>query len=294
MITLPALVAGALIGAGLAVAARLAVAAPQPNLARRHAQLYEPAPLAALGGARARWLTWSLRAVRLTRRDQRALARDLAVCDLTLERHALVKVGLAVGGATMPMLAAAVWRSAGVPVSLGLVAVLSLTLALVGFVLPEALLARRAAQRRRDFRYALSLFTELVVIVLAGGGGVHSALYEAADAGSGWAFVELRRVLHTARRSQQAPWPALAALADRIGSAELAELASSVELAGTSGARVRDSLRSKALTVREHELAEAEAEALAASERMGGPTVAMFCGLILIIGYPAMATVLAL
>jgi hypothetical protein len=49
-----------------------------------------------------------------------------------------------------------------------------------------------------------------------------------------------------------------------------------------------------AASYREHDLAEAEAEAQAASERMGGPVVLMFVGLILLIGYPAMATVLAL
>ncbi|MGH9030829.1 MAG: type II secretion system F family protein, partial [Acidimicrobiia bacterium] len=175
-----------------------------------------------------------------------------------------------------------------------MVALMAAGTAVIGFLLPDAMLARRAARRRRDFRYALSLFLELVVIVLAGGGGVNTALYDAAGAGSGWAFVELRRSLHTARLQRRSPWAALTELAERIGSVELRELASSVELAGTSGARVRDSLRAKAISVRDHELAEAEAEALADSERMGGPMVGMFVGLILLIGYPAMVTVLAL
>ena len=177
---------------------------------------------------------------------------------------------------------------------LGGTVLLSLVAAAGGFFVPDLLLARRAAQRRRDFRYALSLFLDLVVIVLAGGGGVETALHDAANAGSGWAFGELRRVLNTARLQRNSPWAALARLGESIGSPELIELASSVELAGTSGARVRDSLRAKAISARDHELAEAESEALAASERMGAPMVAMFVGLILLIGFPAMATVLAL
>lgn len=290
----PSLLAGALIGTGLLVALRVAIDPPQPNLSRRLTELYEPPPGDGLDLVRARWHAWGLRALRVGGGDLTGLRRDLAVCDTTLERHAAVKLGFAVGGAVVPLAVALLWSAAGITVAAGVVALASAGCAVVGFVLPDTVLARRAARRRRDFRYALSLFLELVVIVLAGGGGINTALYDGASAGSGWAFVELRRSLHTARLQRRSPWAALSDLADRIGSLELRELASSVELAGTSGARVRDSLRAKAISVRDHELAETEAEALADSERMGGPMVGMFVGLILLIGYPAMATVLAL
>lgn len=288
------LLAGGLIGAGVLMALRVAVDPPQPNLSRRLAELYEAPVGDSLDAVRARWQAWALRALRAAGADLVALRRDLAVCGMTLERHAAVKLGFAVGGALLPVAVAVVWSAAGITVPAAVIALVAAGAAVAGFLLPDALLARRAARRRRDFRYALSLFLELVVIVLAGGGGVNTALYDAASAGSGWAFVDLRRSLHTARLQRRSPWAALTDLAERIGSVELRELASSVELAGTSGARVRDSLRAKAISVRDHELAEAEAEALADSERMGGPMVGMFVGLILLIGFPAMVTVLAL
>ena len=290
----PSLVAGAVIGSGLLLALRVAVDPPQPNLGRRLGELYEAPPGDGIEVVRARWHAWGLRALRVGGRDLASLQRDLYVCSTTIERHAAVKLGFAVAGAAVPVGVAVVWAAAGIIVSPPVVALAAAGAAVAGFVLPDASLARRAARRRRDFRYALSLFLELVVIVLAGGGGVNTALYDGAGAGSGWAFVELRRCLHTARLQRRSPWAALTELAERIGSTELRELASSVELAGTSGARVRDSLRAKAISVRDHELAEAEADALAASERMGGPMVGMFVGLILLIGYPAMVTVLAL
>lgn len=290
----PSLLAGGLIGVGVLVALRVAVDPPQPNLSRRLVELYEPPLGDSFDAVRARWQAWGLRALRAAGADLGALRRDLAVSDVTLERHATVKLGFAVGGALVPVAVAAVWAAVGIDVPAAVVALAAAGAAAAGFFLPDAMLARRAARRRRDFRYALSLFLELVVIVLAGGGGVNTALYDAAGSGSGWAFVELRRSLHTARLQRRSPWAALTELAERIGSVELRELASSVELAGTSGARVRDSLRAKAISVRDHELAEAEAEALADSERMGGPMVGMFVGLILLIGYPAMVTVLAL
>lgn len=290
----PSLLAGALIGMGLLVALRVAVEPPLPNLGRRLTELYEAPPGDGAEAVRARWRAWALKAMRLGGPDLVTLRRDLAACDLTMERHAVVKLGFAVGGAVVPLAVAAVWAAVGIIVAPAIIALAMTGAAVAGFVVPDVVLSRRAARRRRDFRYGLSLFLELVVIVLAGGGGVNTALYDAASAGSGWAFGALRRTLHTARLQRRSPWAALTELADQIGSAELRELASSVELAGTSGARVRDSLRAKAISVRDHELTESEAEALAASERMGGPMVGMFVGLILLIGYPAMVTVLAL
>jgi tight adherence protein C len=290
----PSLLAGALIGMGLLVALRVAVEPPMPHLGRRLTELYEPPPGDGAEAVRARWRSWALKAMRFGGSDLATLRRDLAVCDLTMERHAVVKLGFAVGGALVPLAVAAVWTAAGITVAPAVIVLAATVAAVAGFVVPDVVLARRAARRRRDFRYGLSLFLELVVIVLAGGGGVNTALYDAASAGTGWGFGALRRTLHTARLQRRSPWAALTELADQIGSGELRELASSVELAGTSGARVRESLRAKAISVRDHELAESEAEALAASERMGGPMVGMFVGLILLIGYPAMVTVLAL
>ena len=290
----PSLLAGALIGMGLLVALRVAVEPPMPHLGRRLTELYEPPPGDGAEAVRARWRSWALKAMRFGGPDLATLRRDLAVCDLTMERHAVVKLGFAVGGALIPLAVAAVWAAAGITVAAVVIVLAATVAAVAGFVVPDVVLARRAARRRRDFRYGLSLFLELVVIVLAGGGGVNTALYDAASAGTGWGFGALRRTLHTARLQRRSPWAALTELADQIGSIELRELASSIELAGTSGARVRESLRAKAISVRDHELAESEAEALAASERMGGPMVGMFVGLILLIGYPAMVTVLAL
>ena len=61
--------------------------------------------------------------------------------------------------------------------------------------------------------------------------------------------------------------------------AELSELAASMSLAGTEGARVRESLGVKATSLRDHALAEAEAEAQATTEKMALPVVLLFLGL---------------
>ena len=156
-----------------------------------------------------------------------------------------------------------------------------------GSSLPDLGIRADAARRRRDFRHALSSFLDLVVVALAGGGGVETALADAAAVGSGWAFAYLRRTLDQARLARQTPWAALGRLGQELGVGELSELAASVALAGTEGAKVRASLAAKAASLRTHELAEAETADQAATERMSLPVVLLFAGFLFFLGFPA-------
>lgn len=70
------------------------------------------------------------------------------------------------------------------------------------------------------------------------------------------------------------------------------QLAATVGMAGTEGARVRSSLRSRAIAMRERQLTDAEGVANAATERMSLPIVALFGGFLIFLGYPALAAVL--
>ena len=130
------------------------------------------------------------------------------------------------------------------------------------------------------------------MVALAGGGGVETALADAASVGSGWAFAYLRRALDQARLARQTPWAALGRLGQELGVGELSELAASVALAGTEGAKVRASLAAKAASLRTHELAEAETADQAATERMSLPVVLLFAGFLLFLGFPAVEKVL--
>ena len=149
-----------------------------------------------------------------------------------------------------------------------------------------------ARRRRRDFRLALSSFLDLVVVSLAGGGGVETALVDAAGVGPGWAFAYLRQALDRARLAREAPWAALGRAGTELGITELSELAASVALAGTEGAKVRASLAAKASSLRAHLLAEAEESDQAATERMSLPVVLLFAGFLAFIGFPAVERVL--
>ena len=65
-----------------------------------------------------------------------------------------------------------------------------------------------------------------------------------------------------------------------------------MRLAGEQGARIKLSLAAKAAALRSHQMARIEADAQAATERMGLPTVLMFLGFMVLLGYPAMHQIL--
>jgi tight adherence protein C len=295
-----ALVCGAGVGAGLWLIVR-GLFPPRPSLAHALAQLRrlpEPAPVLTPepeGGIAARLGRPVAEVLSRTKADwllPGKVRQDLAVLGRTPERHLSEKVTLALIGLLFAPAIAVLLALGGahLPVLVPLWA--SLIFMVTGFFLPDLGVHSEATRRRRDFRHALSSFLDLVVVALAGGGGVETALVDAASVGSGWAFGYLRRALDQARLARQTPWAALGRLGQQLGVSELSELAASVALAGTEGAKVRASLAAKAASLRTHQLAEAETADQAASERMSLPVVLLFAGFLLFLGYPAVQKVL--
>jgi len=242
---------------------------------------------------------WAARAGRLPARPLAALGlpgprvrRDLAVLGTSPADHLAAQAALAVTGLLTPALAAGLAAAAGTRLPLTLPLAAAVLLAAAGFTLPDVAVRVAAGRRRDGFRHALAAYLSLVRILLAGGAGLDSALTDAATTGQGWAFGQVSRSLATARLTRTTPWARLGQLAEELDVPELAELAASASLAGTEGAKVRASLAAKATALRARELAAAEGRAQAATERMSLPTVVLFAGFLLFIGYPALATVL--
>ena len=99
------------------------------------------------------------------------------------------------------------------------------------------------------FDTPLSSYLDLVNVLLAGGAGTETALEAAAEAGDGWAFVQIRTALLRARTMRQTPWDCFIELSQLIGVSELTEIAASVRLAGEQGARIKLSLAAQASSV---------------------------------------------
>jgi Flp pilus assembly protein TadB len=158
----------------------------------------------------------------------------------------------------------------------------------VGWLYARVDLHSDAERARREFRHSLAAYLELVTILMAGGAGVETAMFDAVDAGQGRALRHVRSALSAAQARREPPWAQLGELGHRLGVPELEELHASMSLAG-DGARVRDSLVAKARGIRLRDLAQIESEAQARSETMVLPVVLMFAGFLLLIGYPALA-----
>lgn len=290
-----AVLLGAGVGLGLLLLQR-GLLPVRPGLAVALDRLERPAsPPAAVGaGLRAmlerRAAGW-LDAVGV---DLGRLDQDLHLLDRTRQQHAVAKLTGALVGLAWPASLAAVLSLLGVgmPAS-GVVLAMVIGLPL-GFLVPDRRTRERAAERRSSFRHALASYLDLVTVLLAGGGHMETALLVAARTGDGWSFTRLRRALESARVHRESPWVALARLGEDLGVSELRELAASVQLAGSQGARAAATLASKAATLRSHQLADAEADAEAVTERMTIPTTVLVIGFVGFLMYPAVVRIAGL
>lgn len=214
-------------------------------------------------------------------------ARQLRLTERTPDRHALQKVTMAIVGFLGTVVLGAGLNVVGVSIPPAVLALLCVAVAVGGFVLPDLVLRDEADRRQRAFRHALSSYLDLVNVILAGGGGIETSLHAAADAGDGWAFAAIRQALDRARLTNRSQWDTFGQLGDELGIDELRELAASVRLAGSQGARIRASLAAKADSLRGHQVAETEAAAEAATERMTIPVAVLLLGFLVFIAYPA-------
>jgi Flp pilus assembly protein TadB len=224
--------------------------------------------------------------------DPHDRATDLAVTRTTVEQHVATKLMWAVIGATAAGLFALIFAAAGLPIMPAPIGVFAAVSAAGGFLVPDLGLAQRAKEARAAFRHAYSSYLDLVDVMIAAGAGPESALQNAADSGDGWVFEAIRDALEAARRSRtQSVWAALGELGSRLDVAELGQLASSASLVDTEGARIRDSVTAQAETLRAAQLADVEASAESATERMSVPVVVLLAGFVLFIAYPAVYSI---
>ena len=86
------------------------------------------------------------------------------------------------------------------------------------------------------------------------------------------------------------PWDGLGRLGSELGVDELEELAASLLLAGTEGARIKASLSAKSASLRRRQTAEAQGRANAITERLFVPAIVLMVGFVVFLIYPAGVT----
>jgi Flp pilus assembly protein TadB len=215
-------------------------------------------------------------------------ATDLRLLGLDTETWMARKITYGLLGLALPACLATLLVVAGMRASWPVPAVAALATGLALFLAPDVTVRRRAAERRAEFRYALTSFGDLVALKRAGGAGPTEALESAADLGGGWPFERIRGALRAARYSRDEPWAALAALAGQIGVPELTELASITETAGQEGAQVLDTLMACVAAMRAKALAAARAAAVSRTTTMSVPLALLATAFLVLIAFPAL------
>lgn len=218
------------------------------------------------------------------------LQANLSIMERSIEAH----VGMTILGAVAGFIAP--WIVLAPLVLLGSFSItvpmwLAVLGGLLGGVLTTLLLSQEADDRRRAFRHVVSAFLDLVAMNLAGGRGVPEALSAAAGLSDGWAMTRIRDTMETARLQGITPWAALGDLGASMAVEELQDLAAALALVAEDGAKVRDSLAARAVSMRQRELADAEAQAAKRSQSMLIAQLLLCVGFLVFLMYPALAKI---
>ena len=216
-----------------------------------------------------------------------SLRADLRLTGRSLEVYLANKILLAVFGLLFAPFLAAMALVAGIKVPIAVPLWVGLVIGAVFFFLPDLELRGKVARMRRDFRHAIGSFLDLVSMNLAGGRGVPEALMAASEIGAGWAFLRIREALANARITGLTPWQALGALGDEVRVDELRDLASALSLVADDGAKVRESLTSRAVSLRRRELADLQGQAGERSQSMLLAQMLLCIAFLIFLMYPA-------
>ena len=199
---------------------------------------------------------------------------DLALLGQDRESFLASKITCGFAGlATVPVLSALL-LAAGHRLPLAVPVLASLVLGCALFLAPDLVTKINAAEKRADFRHALTSYLDLVALERGAGSAPTEALEAAAALGGGWAFQRIAAALDAARRAGRAPWSGLADLADIAG------------VAGQEGARIIDTLTARAASMRAAALSADRAVSGSRSTTMVIPIALLGAGFLLLIVFP--------
>lgn len=226
---------------------------------------------------------------RLGQRIGRPIVRDedLAITgkDRTefMSLVAIAGVGGALLGAMLAVLGGRILPFHG----LGFLAGMTAGSFVLGAFLPCKSLKEKAEAEREQFLRAFGCWLELVALAQAGGMGIEGALRASYSVCDDPSFRRLAASLEHAGLTASTPWGALRHLGEEMGLQPLQELASTLALAGTEGARVRSSLIAKAESLRQRTISEAEAKANSTTERLFLPSIILMFAFLIFLMFPA-------
>ncbi|MGW9117801.1 type II secretion system F family protein [Streptomyces sp. NPDC055663] len=193
--------------------------------------------------------------------------KDLALLRISPAEHLGKRFLFALYGLVLPQLLQALLAAAGAAFPFAVPAVVSLAMAGLFWFWPGKEVARDAAAARLVVRHAAASYLERVALARIANSGAAQALTQTAEVGDGFIFVRMRQVFHQADLAGVTVWDALKQLGDELDIPELTRPADTLALAG-DGAAVYTTLQAQARQLRIALLADAKAQANAASAAM--------------------------
>jgi len=280
------------VGAGIAISGWLQ---PAPTLRRTIEHLQRPGPGAGIQSSSVQRSTPRHRLVSFLAaavgRHPRLLpsSAELRLVGRPVEQHVVFLATASLAGLVLPPLLLGMLQAVDL-VDLGwfVPAAASLGSALLGPLLVHTATIERAAAVRADLRYQVSAYLDVVTMLLAGNTGYEGALEQAAQAGDGRLFAELRRRMRESGARGLSLTDALQRTGRDLGLDELEQIAATAALSAAEGAPVARTLAAKCATLRTALSTEQESEARLRTSRLTTPIVGMaliFMGLVI---YPAL------
>ena len=271
---------------------------PAPTLSRTLQHLQRPGsetdPLAARAArSRPAVVERALGALGQWLAEQRGLLpteTQLRVLGRAREQHVVYLLAAAVGGLVLPSLVVWVLQQAGL-IGLGWYAPLAIGLlfAVLGPMVVHSTSIERANALRGDLRYQVSAYLDVVTMLLAGNSGYEGALEQAARAGDGRMFAELRRRMRESGARGASLTDALMRAGSELGIDELQQIASTAALSAAEGAPVARTLAAKCATMCAALSTEQETEARLRTSRLTTPIVGMALIFMALVIYPALS-----
>jgi tight adherence protein C len=263
---------------------------PAPTLERVIARLQRPAPSPGSGTA---GLTGRIIPVlaRCLGNHPRFLPDDtvLRVVGRPVEQHVLLLVLAALGGGLLPFAAFGALQSAGfLPLGWFVPSAAALLGVAVGPLIVHTATVERASELRSDLRYQASAYLDVVTMLLAGNTGYEGALEQAARAGDGRLFGELRRRMRESGARGASLTEAIDRAGRELGIDELEQVAATAALSAAEGAPVARTLAAKCATLRAALSSEQESEARLRTSRLTTPIVGMALIFMALVIYPAL------
>ena len=218
-----------------------------------------------------------------------AWVQPLRLIGRPVDVHVGLLVLAALAGLVLPSLILGALQVAGV-VSIGvwIPAALAIAMAALLPLLVHSDAMARSADVAIDLRHQLGAYLDMVTMLLAGNTGYEGALEQAARAGDGLLFRELRRRMREVATTGQSLVRALELVADDYGIVELEQVAATATLSANEGAPVARSLSAKCATLRSTLAAEQEAAARVRNDKITPPLVGMALLFMALIIYPAL------